>query len=67
MANSILNGASQGQPNTDLISRINQFKAAFRGNPKQQIDQLLQSGQVSQQQLEQAMQMAKQVQGLFGN
>lgn len=67
MANSILNGASQGQPKMDLISSINRFKAAFRGNPKQQVDQLLQSGQVSQQQLEQAMQMAKQVQGLFGN
>lgn len=48
-----------------LLQRFQQFRNTFRGNPQQQVQQLLQSGRVTQQQYEQAVQMAQQLQGLL--
>lgn len=50
----------------DFMNRFNQFRQMFQGNPKQQVEQLLQSGKVSQAQYNNAMNMAKQMQNLFG-
>ena len=45
-----------------LIQRFQQFKQSFTGNPQQQVQQLLNSGKVSQAQYNQAVQMAQQFQ-----
>lgn len=45
-----------------LIQQFQQFKQSFTGNPQQQVQQLLNSGKVSQQQYNQAVQMAQQLQ-----
>lgn len=49
-----------------LISQFNQFRQAFRGDAGQQINYLVQSGQISQEQLNQAQAMAKQLGSAMG-
>lgn len=43
-----------------MIQQFQQFKRTFQGNPQQVIQQMLQSGQLSQDQLNQAQTMAQQ-------
>lgn len=52
--------------NPDFLQRFNQFKQMAGNNPRQQVEQLLQSGKVSKTQYDQAMNMAKQLQNLLG-
>lgn len=71
MANSILGGGSSPQPMSNsmlspqMIQQFNQFKNTFRGNPKQQVMNMVRQGMRSNQQLQQAMNMAQQIQGLL--
>ncbi|MBO6254184.1 MAG: hypothetical protein J6O49_11105 [Bacteroidaceae bacterium] len=51
--------------NNNLIQRFQQFKQSFTGNPQQQVQQLLNSGKVSQAQYNQAVQMAQQLQNIL--
>lgn len=52
-----------GQNNNfaQLINQIQEFKRTFTGNPKQEVEKLLQSGQMSQQQFNQLSQIANQI------
>lgn len=52
--------------NGNMLQRFQQFRQNFKGNPQQQVQQLLNSGKVSQQQYNQAVQMAQQFQRMFG-
>lgn len=54
----------QGQQN-NLLQRFQQFKQSFRGDPQQQVQQLLNSGKVSQEQYNRAVQMAQQFQKML--
>ena len=54
-----------GLPN-NLMQRFQQFQQMFRGDPRQQIQQMLNSGKVSQAQYNQAVQMAQQLQRMIG-
>jgi vancomycin permeability regulator SanA len=55
-----------GNPNIqNIIKQFQQFKKNFSGDPQQQIQQLLNSGKVSQQQYDQAVQMAKTLQNMM--
>ena len=45
-----------------MIQQFQQFRQNFRGDPRQQIQQMLNSGQISQAQYNQAVQMAQQLQ-----
>lgn len=49
-----------------MMQKFNDFKQSFKGDPQQQIQQMLNSGQMSQAQLNQYMQMAKQFQKFMG-
>lgn len=49
----------------NLLQRFQQFQKVFRGDPKEQVQQLLNSGRVTQTQYNQAVQMANQLQKLF--
>ena len=51
--------------NANLLQRFQQFKQSFNGNPQQMVQQMLQSGRVSQEQYNSAVQMAKQLQGFL--
>lgn len=48
-------------PMSDLLTRFNQFKSTFSGNPEAQVRQLLQSGRMSQEQFNQLAQTATQL------
>lgn len=72
MANSILNQMQQPvmRSNNSAISpqmlqQLQQFKSTFRGKPKQQVMRMMQQGLRSNEQLQQAMNMARQVQSLL--
>lgn len=57
-------GCSQ-YPN--IMGDFQKFVQQMQGiNPQQEINRLLQSGRISQQQLNQAQQMAQQFQGMMG-
>lgn len=45
----------------DLMNQFNQFRQTFRGNPQQQIQQMMNSGQITQDQYNQAVQIAQQM------
>jgi vancomycin permeability regulator SanA len=50
----------------NIMQRFQQFQKMFTGDPRQQVQQLLNSGKVTQQQYNQAVQMAKQFQQMLG-
>ena len=47
------------------LQQFQQFKANFQGDPKAEVEKLLQSGRLNQRQLNQLQQMAKQFQSLM--
>lgn len=53
------------QPINNIMQRFQQFQRMFKGNPQQQVQQLLNSGKVSQQQYNNAVQMANQFMKMF--
>lgn len=48
-----------------LLQQFKQFKASFKGDPKAEVEKMLQSGRISQDQLNKIQSMANQFQGLF--
>lgn len=76
MPNPIFNQVKQGnsQASTqkkgfaspdDFMSQFNQFRNNFRGNPQEKVQQLLSSGQMSQQQFQKLQGMANMLQRFF--
>ncbi len=49
-----------------FMQRLQQFRQNFKGNPDEAIQQMLSSGKVSQQQYNQAVEMARQFQRMMG-
>lgn len=45
----------------DVINRLNQFKAMYNGDPRAEVQSLLNSGRMSQQQFNQLANMANQL------
>lgn len=50
----------------NMVQQFRQFQQSFRGDPKAEVEKLVQSGRISQQQLNQLQQMAGQFQQLIG-
>lgn len=50
----------------NIIQRFLDFKKGFTGNPQQQIQQLLNSGKITQAQYDRAVQQAKALQKMLG-
>lgn len=71
MANQLFNmlgGANLPQPFANMqqmIGQLNQFRQSFQGNAKEQVQQLLNSGKMSQNQYNQLSQMATQIQNML--
>ena len=62
MANPLYNAMGrQSNPMADLIRQARNFRKQFTGNPRQEVERLLQTGQMSQQQFNQFSQMAQQI------
>lgn len=49
----------------NMMMQFMQFKQNFRGNAQQQIQQMLNSGKISQEQYNQTVQRAQQMRGMF--
>lgn len=58
-----MQGPMSGFP--QLLQQFKQFKASFKGDPKAEVEKMLQSGKISQDQLNKIQSMANQFQGLF--
>ena len=66
MSNSLFKQLGGGIPNGDLMQQFQCFMGCMQGkNPYEEINRLLQSGRVSQQQLNQAQQMEQRLRGSF--
>lgn len=64
MSNPLFNALGGNQPN--MMSDFQRFMQQMQGrNPNQEIANLLQSGRISQSQLDQAQRMAQQMMGMF--
>lgn len=50
----------------NIISQFNQFKQNFQGDPKQQVQELLNSGRMTQEQFNKLSQAATQFQQMLG-
>lgn len=48
-----------------MVQAFNQFRSQFTGDPKQAVQQMLNSGRITQGQFNQAQQMAKQFQAFL--
>ena len=65
--NALGGGMPQGNRPMQMIQQFMQFKQNFKGDPKAEVEKMLQSGRISQQQLNQVQQMAGQFQNLLKN
>lgn len=50
----------------NMVQQFRQFQQTFQGDPKAEVEKLVQSGKISQQQLNQLQQMAAQFRQLIG-
>ncbi len=65
MANPIFNQMNGTNGTNNIMQRVQQLKQQMGGDPNQHIQNLLNSGKVSQAQYDRAVQMANQLRGMF--
>lgn len=63
--NTLGGGMLQGNGPMQMIQQFMQFKQNFKGDPKEEVQKMLQPGKISQQQLNQVQQMAGQFQHML--
>ena len=51
--------------NPNIIQQFQQFQRTFKGNPQAQIQQMLNSGQITQADYDRAVQTAQQIQQML--
>ena len=67
MANPLYNAMGiQSNPMTDLVRQAREFRKQFNGNPRQEVERLLQTGQLSQADFNRFSQIAQQVFQVMG-
>lgn len=65
MSNPFFGALGGGNGFFQMMQQFQQFRANFQGDPKAEVEKLLQSGAMSQQELNQLQSMAKQFEPLF--
>lgn len=71
MANMLFNmlggNKQQSMPfdKNNFMNQFNQFRQSFQGDPQQKVQELLNSGKMSQEQFNKLSQMANQIQHMF--
>lgn len=60
MSNPLFNLMGGNQMQNPMLQQLMQFRNSFKGDPRQQVQQLLNSGKVSQQDYDMAVQKANQ-------
>lgn len=67
MANPLNNIIPNNMPMNNLMKQFQAFKKNFQGDPQQKVQELLNSGQMTQAQFNQLSQMAQQFQQMMGS
>ena len=68
MANALYNSMNrQINPCENLMQQAREFKKSFAGNPRQEVEKLLQSGAMSQADFNRYSQIAQQVAQMMGD
>lgn len=68
MSNALYNQfGRQSNPLEQLAQQARDFRKQFSGNPRQEVERLLRTGAMSQQQFNQYSQIAQQVAQFMGN
>ena len=57
--------AAQGNFFANLMQQAQQLKQSFKGNPREEVERLLKSGEMSQAQFNQYAQVANQMMNMF--
>lgn len=68
MANNILQQLAQSRPtgtSDNMLQQLINFRRTFKGDPRQAVMSMLQSGQINNSQLQQAIEQAKQLSKLL--
>lgn len=66
MSNPLFGMMQNQAPMNGVVQRFQQFRQMFQGDPKQQVQQMLNSGRISQAQYNQAVQTAQQMAKMMG-
>ena len=66
MSNPLFGMMQNQMQGNGIIQRFQQFQQMFRGDPRQKVQEMLNSGRVTQAQYNQAVQMAQQLQKMMG-
>lgn len=61
MSNSLFNAYGGNNGISQMINQVNSFRNTFKGDPKAEVQKLMQSGQLSQEQFNQYAQMANEL------
>ena len=68
MSNSLFNQfGRQNNPFEQLAQQAREFQKQFKGSPRQEVERLLQTGQMSQSQFNQYSQIVQQMAPFMGN
>ena len=68
MSNALYNQfGRQNNPFEQLAQQAREFQKQFNGNPRQEVERLLQTGQMSQSQFNQYSQIVQQMAPFMGN
>jgi len=62
----LYNMMNQNNPYNNFMKQFNEFRKTINGNPQEQIQQLLNSGKISQSQYNAAVQKANMIKNMFG-
>lgn len=62
----LYNMMNQNNQYNNFMKQFNEFKKTINGNPQEQIQQLLNSGKISQSQYNAAVQKANMIKNMFG-
>ena len=66
MSNPLFQMMGGNQMQNPMLQQLMQFKNNFKGDQRAQVQQMLNSGKVSQTQYDQAVQMANQINKMMG-
>lgn len=64
--NPLYNMMNQNNPYNNFMKQFNEFKKTITGNPQEQIQQLMNSGKITQAQYNAAVQKANMIKNMFG-
>ena len=66
MANPIYNSMMQNNPLNQLMQQARQMRETFKGNPREEVQRLLNSGAMTQEQFNYYSQIAQQIASMMG-